>query len=162
EQRAIIAMTADGRVFPVKETLAGDKRADVAILRVDSVDQRGERATFEPLELADGSRVGQAVRVISHPDGRHYTLTEGIVSRRYRDTRHGGTRWMTITADYARGSSGGPLFDEAGRVVGMVASTSSVYYDHDDDGDPRNLQMVWKQCVPVENIRALLRPSREQ
>ena len=153
DKRALVVMTRDGRVYPVVEALAGNQQADVAIIRIDPVDQAGRKGTFPPLSLAAASRVGQNVRVVHHADGHYYSLTQGIVSRRYTQQ---GTNWMTITADYARGSSGGPLLDDEGRVVGMVASTSGVYYDHDDDGQTRNLQMVWKQCVPVENIRALL------
>lgn len=156
EHRALFAMTHDGRVFPIVKMLAGNKHADVAIVQVEPLDQNGRPATFATLPLATRSRVGQNVRVIHHADGRYYTLTEGIVSRRYIDERQAGTQWMTITADYARGSSGGPLFDDAGRVIGMVASTQSVYYDKDNNGAQQNLQMVWKQCVPVENIRELI------
>jgi S1-C subfamily serine protease len=157
EHRALVAMTHDGRVFPVIKALAGDEKADVAIVQVQPLDQNGQRATFATLPLGDRTRVGQDVRVVHHADGRHYTLTQGIVSRRYIDEKEGGTRWITITADYARGSSGGPLLDDAGRVIGMVASTSSVYYDRDEGGHNQNLQMVWKQCVPVENIQKLLK-----
>ncbi len=156
DKRSLFVMTSDGRVFPVVESLAGDKAADVAIVRIEPVDQHGQRATFKPLTLATGTRVGQNVRVIHHADSRYYTLTEGIVSRKYVSPQQGNSRWITITADYARGSSGGPLFDDAGHVIGIVASTSSVYYSNDEDGTPQNLQMVWKQCVPVENIRALI------
>ena len=156
DKRALVAMTSDGRVFPVVEALARDEKTDVAILRLEPVDQHGEKATFSPARLAEKSRVGQSVRVVHHADGRYYTLTEGIVSRRYTDRHRGGSRWMTITADYAKGSSGGPLFNDAGEVIGIVASTSSVYYDQDEEGTPQNLQMVWKQCVPVENIRKLI------
>ena len=155
ENKALFAMTADGRVFPVIRTLAGNEQADVAIVQVDPVDQHGKRATLATLPLASQSRTGQNVRVVSHADSRHYTLTQGIVSRRY--VQEGGTQWITITADYAKGSSGGPLFNDAGEVIGIVASTSSVYYSQDGSGHGQNLQMVWKQCVPVENIRRLIR-----
>ena len=153
DKRALVVMTRDGRVFPVVEALAGNEKSDVAIVRIEPVDHVGRKASFTPLRLAGGSRVGENIRVIHHADGRYYTLTQGIVSRRYT---HHATPWLTITADYARGSSGGPLLDDTGRVVGIVASTSSVYYDEDDAGHGRNLQMVWKQCVPVENINALI------
>jgi S1-C subfamily serine protease len=156
DKQALVVMTRDGRVFPVVETLAGDKQADVAIVRIDPVDHLGRNAELRPLPLADATRVGQGVRVIHHADGRYYTLTEGIVSRRYTDSHRGESQWITITADYARGSSGGPLFNDAGEVIGIVASTHSVYYDQAEDGTQQNLQMVWKQCVPVESIRALI------
>ena len=62
---------------------------------------------------------------------------------------------MSVTADFARGSSGAPIFDGLGNVVGMVASTISVYYD-DEDGRQKNLQMVLKNCVPARCILDLI------
>ena len=65
---------------------------------------------------------------------------------------------MSITADYAKGSSGGPVVDDAGHVVGMVSTTESIYYGSraNDPKDPKGpLQMVVKNCVPVEAIRHL-------
>ena len=66
---------------------------------------------------------------------------------------------MSITADYARGSSGGPVLNEHGAVVGMVCSTRTTYYgtkgkDKDDD-----VQMIVKFCIPGESIRALLKKT---
>jgi len=163
DRRGLFAMARDGRVFPVVEVLAADETADAAILKLEAVDHEGNEMTFPTLPLAEASRVGEAVRVISHADSRHYVLTQGVVSRRYAMERerhgdhwHDGGRWITITADYARGSSGGPVLNAAGAVIGMVASTSSVYCDEDEAGRPQNLQMVWKQCVPVEAIRGLM------
>ena len=155
-RRAMFAMLPDGRTFALAEVLAADARTDVAIVRVDPVDQHGSDAPIPALPLAEASTTGQDAWVLSHPDGRYFALTKGIVSRRYL---HHGQRWMTVTADYARGSSGGPVLDARGRVIGLVSSTNSVYYDTDDDRGPQNLQMVWKQCVPVENVRALLAPA---
>ena len=153
DRRAMVVATRDGRVFPVTKILAGNEAADVAIVKVEPVDAEGKPATFAALPLADGSRVGESAYAISHPDGRYWTFTEGMVSRRY--TGHRGANWITITADYARGSSGGPVVNDRGQVIGIVASTSSVYYST-ENGRQENLQMVWKQCVPVEAVRALI------
>ena len=152
------AMLPSGRVFPLKEVLAADEAADIAIVQVDLRDQHGDDSPVPALPLATATATGQPAHVLSHPDGRYFALSSGIVSRRYLQR---GTRWMTVTADYARGSSGGPVLDEHGSVIGLVASTNGVYYDLDDAGSPRNLQMVWKQCVPVENLRALIRPTSD-
>jgi S1-C subfamily serine protease len=95
--------------------------------------------------------------VISHPDRRFYTLTDGIVSR-YSTSTGGGkkTSVMMITADFARGSSGGPVFNDCGAVVGYVGSTVSVYYNV-DKGRKDNLQMVFKQCIPTGNVLKLIK-----
>jgi len=152
KNRTLVAMTDGGKVFPVKEVLAAGRDDDVAILRLDSGD-----AVFQPAALSTDAPVGAHVTVISHPDRRFYTLTDGIVSR-YSTSQGRGrkTSVMAITADFARGSSGGPVFNDCGAVVGYVGSTVSVYYNV-DDGKKDDLQMVFKQCVPTANILKLIR-----
>jgi serine protease Do len=57
---------------------------------------------------------------------------------------------MSITADFAQGSSGGPVLDRRGNVIGVVAATLSLY------NSDNNLQMVSKEAIPVSRIRALI------
>ena len=150
QNRALVAMTYDGRVFPVNEVLAASKPDDLAILQLDAPD-----TAFEPVALAPETPVGAAVTVISHPRRRFYTLSHGVVSRYHTEMIHGRkTPVMTITADFARGSSGGPVFNEYGAVAGLVRSTVSVYYNT-ENGKQENLQMVFKQCVPAQCILEL-------
>ena len=145
----LIAMTADGRMLPVKAVLAASSADDVAIVQLD-----GEGLT--PVALAPDAPVGAHVRVIHHPDGRFYTLTEGVIARYFATRRPGGNAtMMSITADYAKGSSGAPVFDDRGAVVGMVADTVSIYYD-EKAGHKDNLQMVIKECVPAANVLKLI------
>jgi S1-C subfamily serine protease len=143
------AMTVDGRVLPIKEVLAADKAADVAIVRLD-----GKGLTALP--VASNDPVGTPVVVISHPTQRFYTLTTGIISRYFNGGRHGQhAERMAITADYAKGSSGGPVINDYGAVTGIVSSTSSIYYNK-KDGVESNLQMVIKSCVPGKAVLNLL------
>ena len=72
--------------------------------------------------------------MLSHPDNAFYSLTEGILSRYFVSRADGkATTMLSTTADFAVGSSGGPLFDDCGNVIGMVASTSSIYSGADKD-----------------------------
>jgi len=149
-KETLVVMTFDGRAFPVRAVLAASRADDVAILQVEGLNLR-------PLALAPGAPVGARVRVVSHPDGHFYTLTEGVVSR-YLTVRRAETEVpaMAITADFARGSSGGPVFDDAGAVVGIATTTHSIYYD--EKGARDNLQMVIKQCVPAASVLKLVQP----
>jgi serine protease Do len=149
EGETIVVMRRDGKVFPITSVLAADARADLAVLQAAG-------SGFRPLPIGNEPPVGTTVRVISHPDGRFFTLTEGIVSRYFqRRSQPGSVTLMAITADFARGSSGGPVLDTTGAVVGVVQSTQTINY-HDKDGKVIAPQMVVKNVVPVRYLRALV------
>ena len=146
----LVAMTADGSVCPVKSVLAASAAYDVAILQLDATG-------LVPLALGPRAPVGSDVFIISHPDRRFYTFGKGIVARYAMMVRSKQrVTMLQITADYARGSSGGPVFSGAGDVVGMASSTVSVYYD-EDHGKQENFQMAFDQCVPAEQILELVK-----
>jgi serine protease Do len=144
-------ITYDGRVWPVLEVLASDRLNDVALIRID--------ATGLPAApLAADVQIGETIAVISHPRGRYYTMTDGVVSSKsQQSTQHGLRHQVTITADYARGSSGCPVFNTRGEVVGLVASTHTLHYETTyKPGTPQAVQMVWKNIVPHTALHTLL------
>lgn len=167
------AMTADGEVFAVTDVVAVDPDADAAVLRIDT---RGRR--LPRLALGDPPSPGAVVTTIGHPRGRFYCLTQGVVSRYHRHRRRdqaasavGEPRtWLSVTAEFAVGSSGGPVLDPAGRVVGMVSRTAEAprpASPPDQGGkaprpEPPAGQMTFRDCVSLESLRGLLRvaPSR--
>lgn len=143
----LVVMTRAGRVLPVREVLASDKANDVAIVKVEPGDE-----PLTPLPVVSPAAVGEPVTVISHPDHRFYMLTTGVVSRHGLVMNEGRTvKRLFITADYAKGSSGAPVFNGQGQVIGLVASTQSIYYSV-ENGDPRNFQMVIRMCVPASAV----------
>ena len=115
-------MTHDGKAFLVDEVLAADKESDVAILRLKGAKELAAAPVFrdEP--------VGEPVTIISNPTGRFFSLSHGCISR-YHISKEGAFI-MNVTADYAKGSSGGPIFNDRGDVVGLVANTVSIPYRH--------------------------------
>ena len=144
--------TLDGKVFPVVEIIAASKKDDVAIFRVKG-------SGFKPLSLGADAQVGSDVHIIAHPDSKFYTYTQGKVSRYFRanSKKRSGVVQMAVTAEFARGSSGGPVLNSAGNVVGMVCSTQSIYYPPKKKADKKGpFQMVIRQCVPVKSIRSLI------
>ena len=173
-------MTANGNVYAVRSIRASDEAGDAAIAQLDT---RGEVLPF--LRLGSPAACGDAVIVISHPAGRFYSLTRGVVSRYHRhnadptimtkavapshETRKRARQitttpssrmpvWMSVTADYAVGSSGGPVFDSSGNVIGMVSRTYSTqpsknHRRHDSLGN----QMVFKDCVSLDTILGLIK-----
>lgn len=144
-------LTKDGVVSPVIEILAVDKLQDILIFRVKG-------SGFKPLPLGNAQRVGGNAHIIAHPDSRFYTYTGGHVTRYYADRNKRECYWMGVTAEYCRGSSGGPVMDDAGNVIGMVCSTNSVYYpSKNPKKNPKgSFQMIVRNCVPVDAIRKLI------
>ena len=67
-----------------------------------------------------------------------------------------GRRMIAITADFAKGSSGAPVFNEYGAVVASVNNTQSTYYSV-KNGVKDNLQMVFKNTVSMEHLRELIK-----
>lgn len=146
-------MTADKKVYPVIEVLAASKEADLAILKVNT---NGD--LLVPLPLGDAAIVGDPVFVMSHPRKRLYYFTSGIVSRNYMKpvAKAKGVKLpqMNITADYAAGSSGAPVVDNKGNLIGTVSTTNSIYYK---EKEKENLQMVVKGTKPVILLKKMVR-----
>jgi len=106
---------ADGR--HAQGTVAGtDADGDLAVLAVET----GDAA---PLDWAESPpRVGQTL-VAGAAGGLHHRVTVGHVSAVGQAFRSGGGRLVQDAIEHtvplARGSSGGPLVDLAGRLVGI-------------------------------------------
>src|SRR5262245_53513457 len=104
----LTVMTRDGRVCPVRQILAVHTNLDLAILQV-------EGAGFTPLPIASDIQQGAPIWVLSHPFPAYYMFTSGILSGYYtlEDPKAQVTMFFT-TAEFANGSSGGPVLNEAG------------------------------------------------
>ena len=150
--RGIVALTRDGRLCAVREVLAADPLNDLVVLQL-------EGTRFDPLPLVADAPVGASITVMSHPENHYFMLTTGVISR-YSAMRGkaGVVNFMAVTADFAKGSSGGPVVNEFGAAVGMVNNTQSIYYD-EDHGAQENLQMVIKDCVPARLLLELIKPE---
>ena len=152
---AMGVLTSDGKFYAVTEVLAANKDKDVALLRVAA---KGLAA----LPLRDDAGAGAPIYCYSHPANSFGCVSEGVIARYCRlPGERNGAIFMQITADYARGSSGGPILDREGNLVGLVSSTSPVFYDNPTvakDGKPAvpNLQMVRHNCVTARAIRELV------
>lgn len=115
-----------------------DFERDVCSLTTQSL-----KATAVRLGGTQTLKVGQRVYAIGAPRGLELTLSEGIISS-LREVK--GGRYIQITAPISAGSSGGGLFDEEGRLVGLPTFYLS-------EGQQLNF------AVPVEWVKTL--PQRE-
>ncbi|MGD7654562.1 MAG: S1 family peptidase [Verrucomicrobiales bacterium] len=141
-----------GKSYPITEVLAASKKDDVVIFKTSATG-------IAAFPLGPALDAGAGVHVVSHPKRRFFTHTKGIVSRYYvRPNKDNPepTIWMSITADFAVGSSGGPVLDEQNRLVGMVANTHPIYTGRKIGDDAKgSQQMVVKNCVPVSVIKKM-------
>ena len=65
DNTALVAMTSDQRVVPVKAVLAASKQYDIAIIQLDG---KG----FTPLPLTSGAQAGNDIFALTHPSGHFY------------------------------------------------------------------------------------------
>jgi hypothetical protein len=132
----VVVTFADGRELPVVEVMNASREHDLVILRV-------EAKKLPVLRLADSDAVrpGDAVVAIGHPLGFEDTVSNGLVSA----LRHVNENLdvLQVSAPIAPGSSGGPLIDEQGRVVGVATAIIQ-------GGQNLNL------AVPAKYVNALL------
>jgi Flp pilus assembly protein TadD len=101
------------KVLDVEGVLYVDLENDLAILKVEGKD-------FPPVRVgnADNLLIGEKVYVIGSPQGLENTISEGILS----GIREIGPRGkiLQMTAPISPGSSGGPVFNAKGEVIGVA------------------------------------------
>jgi hypothetical protein len=109
-----------------------------------------------------------------------------VVSRAYAEGNSDDDyrrTWLTVTADCGVGSSGAPVLNLAGEVVGMVSSTSTLLATDEagkslplvflrtllgmnpegkDVRSGEDVQMVFRDCVSIETIRGLMEPTGDR
>jgi S1-C subfamily serine protease len=155
----LIAADAEAHVFPVRSVLAADTESDTCLLRIDATG-------LKPLPLRPGVRTGERVYCLSHPGGYYFMFTQGMVARVNRRPNElpdaaGGTNsvltrpilFLNVTAEFAPGSSGAPIVDEAGNVVGQVASIADAGQpDSGADHTSASPSVPVRFCTAAEEI----------
>jgi serine protease Do len=105
----------DGAKYPAVRIVAFDPQHDLAVLDIDPP------KAIPALKLGDSSALapGDFVLAIGNPLGvLDYTVSDGLLSA----VRQFGpdVELLQITAPISQGSSGGPLFNNYGEVIGVV------------------------------------------
>jgi tetratricopeptide (TPR) repeat protein len=119
-----IVVFSDGTSAPVTSVIADSATRDLIILGAKT----GQRAAL-PLGDELSLQQGDPVYAIGAPAGLEFTLTDGIVSGfRNMDDRF----LIQSTAAIGHGSSGGPLLNREGKVVGITSAflsdTPGIYF----------------------------------
>ena len=123
--------------YTLEGITATDKDNDLVLLKVIAQD-------IKPLLLGDSDtvRIGAQVYVVGNPKGMEGTFSDGIISSiRTEDAQ---SRFQ-MTAPISSGSSGGPVLNRKGKVIGVSASVHQ-------DLDAQNINFA----IPVNKLKRLL------
>lgn len=127
--------TARGKSVFVNSVVAMDKASDLALL------QLSEPLAEATLELADATPIaGQPLLLISNPAGERGKVSLGSVGPSWKFHNFGER--LQITARIVSGSSGGPVLDLDGRVIGIAV----MYVESSED---------LSFAIPVARLRSL-------
>lgn len=143
EASSLIVKMLDGEIYDRVQVVDYDRRRDLAVLKIPAFKE------LPTVSMGDSSavKVGQQAVAIGNPQGLEHTVTSGVISAFRRLEGH---RRMQISVPISPGSSGGPLFDLQGNVIGIT--TSGVVSE-----GAQNLNFA----VPIEYVRPLLETKAE-
>ncbi len=134
--RGTVSIAGTRRTFPITASWS-DPQHDLALVRVAGADK-------QPLTLSTQGwpAVGDDIYVAGNPEGLEGTFSRGIVSGLRR-----GDGLIQFDAPISPGSSGGPVVDGRGHVVGVAVASVK---------QGQNLNFA----VPSQYLRALLERAR--
>ena len=127
--------------YNIEGVTATDKANDLALLKVTAYG-------IKPLSLGDSNsvRIGETVYVAGNPKGLEGTFSDGIISSlRNKNTKER----FQMTAPISPGSSGGPVLNRKGEVIGVSFAQYRAL-------DAQNLNFA----IPSKYLKALLARSR--
>jgi hypothetical protein len=107
-----LGRTNEGAAFQFERLVAHPQGVDLAILKFAA-----DGVACLKLGHSTDAVEGQTVLVIGSPEGLQGTVTEGIISA-FRENRS----MIQISAPISPGSSGSPVMDESGDVIGVATS----------------------------------------
>jgi tetratricopeptide (TPR) repeat protein len=135
----VIAKLPSGAFYQLRSLRSVDDATDIAFLQFDGT----ETPSIRGIGNSDELQTGEKVFAIGNPGGLLSTVSEGNVSNPRRAIN--GKIFIQFTAPVSPGSSGGGLFIESGRVVGVTATFQK-------GEDNQNLNFA----VPINDFKAVL------
>jgi serine protease Do len=131
--------------------ISANSAADVSLLQLERVTAAMRVAR---MGNSDAVQIGQQVMVVGAPYGLAYSMSVGWISARWSPNTIFPdmplAEFLQTTATINTGNSGGPLFDMAGEVVGIVSQNIS------KSGGSEGLGFV----VSINSARNLLVPRK--
>ena len=104
-----------GDVYDDISVIDYDVRRDLAVIKI-----KGFNLPTVRLGNSDEAKVGEGVVVIGNPEGLENSVSDGLLSG-IRDTEKGSKEYQ-ISAPISHGSSGSPVFNLRGEVIGVAVA----------------------------------------
>jgi S1-C subfamily serine protease len=114
--RKVVVKTKKGSVYLPQRIVQLDPAKDIAVIQIEA-----DRVNYLRMGDSNGVVVGQRVLTIGSPMGLESTVADGLVS----SVRMSGIglKLFQISVPLSNGSSGGPLIDLEGKVVGITTAS---------------------------------------
>lgn len=115
----------EGSVKAIIKTIKGEKGEILEIIKadldLDLIIAKTSLKNTKPILIGDSDKitVGEDIVAIGNPAGLEGTVSKGIISG-IRQAE--GIKFVQITAPISPGSSGGPVINLAGEVIGIATS----------------------------------------
>ena len=130
------------------DIIGGDEISDVALIKIEPPFEL-DKVTFGDSEAI---RVGDWVLAIGNPFGLGGSVSAGIVSAKSRDIASGPyDNFIQTDAAINQGSSGGPLFNTKGEVIGINSALFS----------PSGTNMGVGFAIPINTVAWIARQLEE-
>jgi hypothetical protein len=112
--KSSLVVLEDGQEFKIEKIIEENKDLDYVVFKVNNP----TNYKFDKVDVSYlNSVIGESIFAIGNPMGLEKTLSEGIVSG-FRDSE----KYIQTTTPITHGSSGGPLFNKRGEVIGITTS----------------------------------------
>ena len=132
---AYVKLVGQDTIYTVESIAATDEEHDLALLKVTGIS-----TPVLPLANSDAVQIGETVYAIGNPQGfLEGTVSDGIISSIRGESNK---KWLQMTAPISPGSSGGPVLNTRGEVIGVSVG----------DINGQNLNFA----VPSNYLKALL------
>ena len=103
-------------IYIIEDVIVYNKKRDLAVVKVREA--KGRRINVPALSLGDSDtvQIGEKIYVAGNPEGLEGTFSDGIISGIRGDS---ADKLFQMTAPISLGSSGGPVLNNSGEVIGI-------------------------------------------
>jgi len=107
-----------GHVYPVDRILKWSSDEDYVVFSISGA------PPAQQLPTSTERKIDDAVYAVGNALGEGIVMRDGLLTSETPEQQDGRWKWLRFSAAASPGNSGGPLLDDAGRVIGIVRAKS--------------------------------------